>query len=101
MSSKENIFVIGAGASSEANLPTGEKLKLKILELLDIRGNPKKELTGDPVIIDALKEFSISGKTSNFDKRFATGVPEIAPFIEAAKEISNALPYSLSIDDLL
>ena len=101
MPSKENVFVIGAGASKEANLPTGDILKIKIAELLDIRGNPNRDLTGDPVIIDALKDFSMSGKTSDFDKGYKTGVPEIAPYIEAAKEICDGLPYSISIDDLL
>jgi len=37
MVSKKTTYVIGAGASKEANLPEGSELKDKIARLLDIK----------------------------------------------------------------
>ncbi len=34
---KKTVFVFGAGASQEADLPTGEELKSKIVDLFNIK----------------------------------------------------------------
>ena len=55
--SKNTVFVIGAGASKEANLPTGYELKSRIADLLDMRfesfGSSLK--SGDYKIVESLK----------------------------------------------
>ncbi len=45
----KTVFVIGAGASKEANLPTGIELKDKISALLDIRFDWHDQKSGDEV----------------------------------------------------
>ena len=54
--SRKTVFVIGAGASKEANLPTELELKSKIAQLLDIRfpdGYDQK--SGDYTICEAFR----------------------------------------------
>ena len=47
--SMNTVFVVGAGASAEAKLPTGLDLKRIIAQLLDLRYNRiKAELVGMP-----------------------------------------------------
>ena len=53
--SNKNIFIIGAGASKEANLPTGDELKKIITELLDINFDFSTQKSGDRTIVGALR----------------------------------------------
>lgn len=46
----KTVFVIGAGASKEANLPTGEELKSSISSFLDIRFEYNTQIKGDYLI---------------------------------------------------
>ena len=50
----KTVFVIGAGASKEANLPTGFELKGRIAKLLDIDFDFHKQISGDYKIVSAL-----------------------------------------------
>jgi len=54
---QNTVFVIGAGASKEAGLPTGYELKSKISKLLDIRFDQfgSKQKSGDYQIMAALR----------------------------------------------
>lgn len=55
----KTVFVIGAGASQEANLPTGQELKEKIVHLLDIQfSGVGKQKSGDKIITEALYAFN-------------------------------------------
>jgi hypothetical protein len=51
---QNTVYVIGAGASKEANLPTGNELKGKIIKDLDIRSNLEKQVSGSKFIKEAL-----------------------------------------------
>lgn len=81
----KNIFVIGAGASREANLPTGEELKQKIIKLLDIDFSFHDQVSGDRIIV----------------KSFEKLVKDINPYLNEAWHIKDALPHAISIDNFI
>lgn len=85
----ENIvFVVGAGASKEAHLPTGNELKGIIAELLDMRfGHGNNLISGDSEIVEALR-IHVRGQSGN----------DINPYLYQAWHIRDALPQATSID---
>ena len=89
----KTVYVIGAGASTEVGLPTGEKLKGKISELLDINfGNFNSLKRGDSKIIDALRIYA--NKTAKNEN-------SLSPFVHEAWRIRDALPLAISIDNFI
>ena len=94
MSNKKTLYIVGAGASSEANLPTGYELKEKIASLLDIRFERRRhtQLSGDSYICDALR---IYVKQSEIQKK------DINPYLHAAWRIRDAMPQAISIDSFI
>ena len=89
--SRKTVFVIGAGASSEVNLPTGRQLKEKIAQLLDIRFDIH-QISGDRTIMDALREFT---KNANHQ------TDELNSYLYEAWHIGDALQLALSIDNFI
>jgi hypothetical protein len=89
---KKTVFIIGAGASKEANLPTGIELKSEISHLLDIRFDNYKQNHGDYLITNALREHVKNPDGRNGD---------INPFIQEARHIRDALPLAISIDNFI
>lgn len=81
----ETVFVIGAGASKEVNLPTGVELKDKICQLLDFHSDAVDAENGDPTILEAL----------------SLHAGDVSPYIREALHIRNALPLSISIDNFI
>lgn len=91
--SQNTVFVIGAGASKEANLPTGYELKSKISELLDIKFERfSQQKSGDYKILEALRLFVPQSGGRNGD---------INPYLNAARHIRDALPLAISIDNFI
>lgn len=88
---KNTVFVIGAGASKEANLPTGYELKNIISDLLDIRFDWDKQTSGDHLIKQALHQ--------HLQEKFVS--LDINPYLDQAHFIKNALPLAISIDNFL
>ncbi|MCP4585501.1 hypothetical protein, partial [Pseudoalteromonas sp.] len=86
------VFVIGAGASKEANLPTGRELKDKISRLLDIRFDYRQQKHGDYLVVNALREL-VKGEDGRSD--------DINPYIHEAWHIRDALPQAISIDNFI
>jgi hypothetical protein len=86
------VYVIGAGASKEANLPTSDELKSKISGLLDIRFDWDKQKSGDYVILDAL-HILVRGA----DGRKG----DVNPYLREAHNIRKALPQAISIDHFI
>lgn len=86
------VFVIGAGASEEAKLPTGHDLKKKIANLLDMRFEFYKQETGDYLIADALREHVKLPDGRGGD---------INPYLHEAWHIRDALPQAISIDNFI
>jgi len=93
--SNKTVFVVGAGASEEANLPTGDGLKTEIAKLLDIQFDHvfgEKLQSGDHKIVQALR-FVV--QRNNRSRR------DISPFLEEVWHIRDALPLAISIDNFI
>lgn len=93
MFDKKTLIVVGAGASKEANLPTGYELKHRISAILDIRfedGN--RQISGDHVVCDAIRR---ALQRENSNER------DINAHLHAAWKIRNAMPLSISIDNYI
>lgn len=92
--SDKTVFVIGAGASKEAKLPTGIELKSQIAKLLDIRYGlgGQQQKTGDFIISNALEEHvkSADGRRG-----------KINPYLHEVWHIRDALPLAISIDNFI
>ncbi|WP_027159932.1 hypothetical protein [Methylobacter luteus] len=88
------VFVIGAGASKEANLPTGYELKKEISKILDIRYDDfgHRLDSGDYKIIGAL---DVLARQPNNRKG------DISPYLCHAWHIRDALPQAISIDNFI
>lgn len=84
-------FIVGAGASCEAQLPSGERLKELIGTAIDIRfGDFGREHTGDPRIVHALRQ------------KVADTTRDINPYLQKAWQIRDIVSHAaLSIDNYL
>ncbi len=92
MRADKTVFIIGAGASREANLPTGDELKNKIVGFLDIRyEHGIKQISGDHLIVEALREYVNKNE----------GSTNINPYLQEARHIRDALPQEVSIDNFI
>lgn len=89
----KTLFIVGAGASQEAGLPTGIKLTQAIAERLDIRYDPFTDpyspKTGDRAIAAALIDCA---KKQSKDPNL---------FLESAWKIRDAMPQAISIDNFV
>jgi hypothetical protein len=89
----KTVFVIGAGASKEAGLPTGDQLKTHISRLLSVRENDFHNASfEDNLLFQALHVLSRTSEKPNGD---------IKPYINAAKHLCDALPQARSIDSFI
>lgn len=92
MSTKKTLFIIGAGASKEAHLPTGNELKNNIANLLDIQFEDHiHQSSGDPYIYNAIK--------THIHKEFINIDPN--PYLREAWHIADAMPQASSIDTFI
>jgi hypothetical protein len=93
MSNKKTLYIVGAGASKEAGLPTGYELKEKIASLLNIIFEDGYTQTGgDRLICEAIR---IHVKQSEIQKN------NINPYLHAAWSIRDAMPQAISIDNFI
>jgi hypothetical protein len=83
----KTVFVVGAGASREFDLPLGTDLKKQISDVLKYRIEHGQIRQIDETIYHAYL-----ATTNNND---------INPYLKAARKVSNALPLSISIDNFL
>ncbi|SFJ16539.1 hypothetical protein SAMN04515648_2958 [Phyllobacterium sp. CL33Tsu] len=91
MFKKKTVFVVGAGASKEVNLPVGVELKSIIADKVDIFFDRGQLSRGDEEIVFALRDMLQSG-----------GSPvDINPYAAAGRHIASAMPQALSIDNFL
>lgn len=91
-SQQKTLFVIGAGASKEVNLPVGTELKKQISSSLDIRFDEwgSRRVSGDQIICDA---FRVAARS---DPR-----QDINPFLHSCWHIRDAMPQAISIDNFI
>lgn len=87
----KTVFVVGAGASCEAGLPSGNDLKQQIARILDIRFDrfSNRLQSGDYRIVHALNRHT-GGQLAN-----------INPYLPKAHRIAEAMPAAISIDNYL
>ena len=94
MFKSKTVFIVGAGASQEAGLPTGAQLKKAIANKLNITYkvgvDPTSPDTGDGAIAWALVEHVRS-----------TGTGDINPYLFEAWKIRDAMPQAISIDNYI
>lgn len=88
----KTVIVIGAGASKECGLPTGDEMKADIARLLNFRFSDNGERrSGDQKVLDALRSIS----------RTSGNPGGVSPYLDAARHISAALPLAISIDNFV
>jgi hypothetical protein len=89
MLTKNTVFVIGAGASKEYDLPVSSELNRQIIEALAFEFDAYERVVhGDAAIVQALKD------TAQSDR-------ELKELDEACRQIREALPLHYSIDNLI
>lgn len=89
MPNKKTLYIIGAGASKEVNLPTGAQLKNEISQLLDIRFDGYSQTGGDKLINSA---YTIYASQNDGD---------INSLQLAGWRIRDAMPQAISIDNFI
>jgi len=87
------VFVIGAGANTEIGMPSGNELKFKIAELLNFSSANSGGINGDKLIYSTISLYSRDGDCVNSDRE--------TELINAAINISKAMPLSISIDNYI
>lgn len=95
MFGNRTLLILGAGASKEAKLPTGDELKTKISNVLQVRGNKdfyRTKSVSNEVISEALKYASQDA---------ADPMAAMRHYVGAAEHISGAIPLIRSIDEFL
>lgn len=85
--SQKTVFVIGAGASKEVNLPIGSELKKSIRDILTFTG---ENFYGGPGTGDEIIANAFQARSRDYQS-----------LVEASVEICKAMPQSLSIDNFL
>jgi hypothetical protein len=90
----KTVFVLGAGASVEAGLPTGEALKPTIAKLLDIKFDTfgRSLESGDHAIVNALRQCAHPSQG---------GDGTINLYIHEARAIRDNLGLAISIDNYI
>ncbi len=98
MSNKKTLYIVGAGASSEANLPTGYELREKIAILLDIRFEKRRytRISGDSCIYNALQIYVEKSEIPKKDIDLY-----LQAYLHAAWHIRDAMPQAISIDNFI
>lgn len=88
------VFVVGAGASFELDLPVGEGLKQWIVDALKLDPNHYDQHFADPHVNAAVLSYVMEHEPSQ--QRYV-----LERFENASSVISKALPFALSIDQYL
>jgi hypothetical protein len=92
---KKTVFIIGAGASQEVNLPIGTGLKTMIAEALNIRFETYRLVSGNDYVFEVLK--AIARETAH-----ASGEDQLLnSLVRSALHIRDAMPQSISIDHFI
>jgi hypothetical protein len=90
---QRTVFVLGAGASHEINLPVGEELTKAVASLVDIRfEHGHEQISGDHMITATLRRHVQQTSPSR---------PDINPYVYAGWRIRDAMPLAASIDNFL
>jgi hypothetical protein len=92
MSDKKTLIVVGAGASKEAGLPTGEELTKQIASSFSVATKDIHHLSDDAVINDAIINAAQKNRTTDGN---------IGLYKDATLAIHAGMPQSISIDNFI
>lgn len=92
-SNKSLVLVVGAGASTEADLPDGDALKQRIADILDIRYKFGIKVSGDKLLNKALRILA-STNGEHHPKN-------LSALLNSAWLIRDAMPQAQSIDHFI
>jgi hypothetical protein len=87
----KTVFVIGAGASFEVGLPLGTDLLGEIVKLTDIKFDYHRQISGDPAVLNALKEVLNEG----------ADVTKLNEHIKAGWQLAASARQAKSIDAVI
>lgn len=87
----KTVYIVGAGASFEANLPTGKELKEEIASLLDIKFDFHTQVSGDYGIQQALREHTKDDLSLQW----------LNSYLHECRHISANMPLATSIDNFI
>lgn len=88
----KSLLIIGAGASSEIDMPAGAGLKSHIAQLLNIRFEDwNRQVSGDSVICASIKHFLETHQQSH----------EFNDYLHTCWHICSAMPQAISIDNFI
>lgn len=91
MFATKTLFIVGAGASCEAGLPSGAQLKQSIAEKINIKYEyGTRQISGDMHITDAIRRHVESQNEI-----------DINPYLDVAWQIRDAMPQAISIDNYI
>jgi hypothetical protein len=88
----KTVFIIGAGASYEYNLPFGSGLVTDIASVLQYTIQRGKLAQYDETLIEAY--FQLAREETN-------GGEDIEPYLKAANRIARNMPQVISIDNFI
>ena len=88
---KKTVYVVGAGASYEAKLPTGNELKDRISRLLDMRFEFNTQKSGDYEIQQALRQHTSEDRSLKL----------LNSYLHECRHISENMPLAISIDNFI
>lgn len=87
------VFVVGAGASKEVGLPTGQELTATIATKVDILFSDfNQQTSGEHEIVAALREH-VSDRAGDHN--------DVNDYLRAGWRIRDAMPQALSIDSFI
>lgn len=87
------MFILGAGASKEAKFPTGDKLKVEIAKILDIRFETGSgQISGDKTLVESIKLQVPNKYRSN---------KSLDLHLDTCWRIRDAMPLTASIDNFV
>lgn len=87
----KTVLVLGAGASLEVGLPVGSQLLQKIVELIDIKFEHFRQISGDLAVTEALKIHLNEGGE----------VDKLNAHLKAAWQLKRSATQALSIDNVI
>ena len=88
---KKTVYVVGAGASYEAKLPTGNELKDRIAKLLDMKFEMNSQKSGDYEIQRALRQYTSDDSS----------LKTLNSYLRECRHICANMPLAISIDNFI
>lgn len=93
MFKSKTLFIVGAGASAEVDLPLADRLKTSIASKVDIRfEDDGRQVSGDKKIAAALRQYVGNNNT---------GLNNLDSYFHAGRMIGDAMPQAISIDNYI